>query len=60
MSVLSSTSQEAEVVCMVSGGMARRHTSRLSAVSLAVGPQSGKASGRIMSGETCVPVDMIL
>ena len=39
---------------------ARRQTSRFSAGCRAVGPQSGKASGRIMSGETWVPVDMIL
>src|SRR5579859_7130470 len=54
-SVFSSTSHASSVVCRVSGGSARRQISRLSATSFTSGPQSGKASGCNMSGETCVP-----
>ena len=60
MRVLSATDHPVVVVCMVSGGSARRHRSRLSATSAVSGPQSGNESLLSMSGETCVPVDMIL
>src|SRR5574341_935209 len=60
MMVLSSTCQPVAVVWRVSGGRARRHTSSSADTSRTCGPQAGKASGWSMSGETCVPVPMIL